>query len=112
MGMGEMFSTKADLSGLLESPEPLYVSKVVHKAFIDVNEEGAEAAAATGKFHNPVLLCDLSECLLHVCKAFSIASVLPLYVNFLISPQFAYFLFVLSLFFHISNTSFFYALDK
>lgn len=49
MGMGEMFSDKSDLSGLLESSAPLAVSDVVHKAFIEVNEEGAEAAAATGK---------------------------------------------------------------
>nr|AYV99631.1 venom polypeptide [Dolopus genitalis] len=47
MGMTSMFSG-ADFSNLLEQPEPLKVSEVVHKAFIEVNEEGAEAAAATG----------------------------------------------------------------
>lgn len=50
MGMDNMFSDAADFSNLLDSPEPLKVSEVVHKAFIEVNEEGTEAAAATAIF--------------------------------------------------------------
>lgn len=50
MGMTNMFSNAADFSDLLTQNEALKVSKVVHKAFIEVNEEGAEAAAATGMF--------------------------------------------------------------
>jgi serine protease inhibitor len=49
MGMTKMFSSDAEFNNLLESSEQLKVSEVVHKAFIEVNEEGAEAAAATGK---------------------------------------------------------------
>lgn len=50
MGISEIFdSSKADLSGLLESKEQISVSDVIHKAFIEVDEAGAEAAAATGK---------------------------------------------------------------
>lgn len=46
--MTEMFSNGANLSGLLESGQPLQVSDVVHKAIIEIDEEGAVAAAATG----------------------------------------------------------------
>ncbi|CAN7936923.1 unnamed protein product [Ixodes hexagonus] len=46
LGITHIFSD-ADLSGINNSRD-LYVSKVVHKAVVEVNEEGSEAAAVTG----------------------------------------------------------------
>lgn len=53
MGIESIFNpNKSGLENMLKSPEPLFVSKAVQKAFIEVNEEGAEAAAATGKIYH------------------------------------------------------------
>lgn len=47
MGMPTAFSAKADFSGMTTNATPLCISKVLHKAYLDVDEEGTEAAAAT-----------------------------------------------------------------
>ena len=50
LGMTDAFDpNRADLTGMVEGPppEPLYVSGVLHKAFVSVDENGVEAAAAT-----------------------------------------------------------------
>lgn len=49
IGMKTMFGDCADFSKMYEvGQDPLYVSDVLHKAVIEVNEEGSEAAAASG----------------------------------------------------------------
>uniref|UniRef100_A0A8C4XI83 Leukocyte elastase inhibitor-like n=1 Tax=Erpetoichthys calabaricus TaxID=27687 RepID=A0A8C4XI83_ERPCA len=53
MGMTDVFNTSiCDLSGI-SSAEGLYVSEVIHKAFVDANEEGTVAAVATGLIMKP-----------------------------------------------------------
>jgi len=48
MGMETAFSDAADFYGMVEKKEKgLKISKVIHKAFIEVSEKGTEAAAAT-----------------------------------------------------------------
>jgi len=52
MGMSVAFNPdKADFTGMYDraaADENLYINLVVHKAYVDVNEEGTEATAATG----------------------------------------------------------------
>lgn len=58
MGLLDIFdSAKADLSGM-SGAHDLFLSKIVHKAFVEVNEEGTEAAAATAGI---AMLCMVIE---------------------------------------------------
>jgi serpin B len=50
MGMALAFTDDADFTGMADPPNPaerLKIDNVYHKAFVEVTEEGTEAAAAT-----------------------------------------------------------------
>jgi serpin B len=56
MGMPSAFdASSADFSGI-DGKRDLLISAVLHKAFVDVNEEGTEAAAATGVVVRPMAM--------------------------------------------------------
>jgi serpin B len=47
LGMKRAFGGDADFSGIASSPGDLFIDEVYHQAFVAVDEEGTEAAAAT-----------------------------------------------------------------
>ncbi len=47
MGMSKAFSNAAEFSGFFNEIKSLAIGEVIHQAYIEVNEEGTEAAAAT-----------------------------------------------------------------
>ncbi|XP_028909480.1 leukocyte elastase inhibitor-like [Ornithorhynchus anatinus] len=56
LGLQDLFdSGRADLSGM-SGARDLFVSQIIHKSFVEVNEEGTEAAAATAVM---IMLCSL-----------------------------------------------------
>ncbi|XP_048201975.1 serpin I2 [Perognathus longimembris pacificus] len=54
LNVTEMFSGGCDLSGITDSSE-VYVSKVMQKIFLEINEDGSEAVTSTG-MHLPVIM--------------------------------------------------------
>ncbi len=60
MGMPSAFGTQADFTGMREEGA-LRISNVVHQAFVEVDEQGTEAAGATGVMMRPTAMRQQEE---------------------------------------------------
>ena len=60
LGMASAFSNQANFSGM-SSGESLMISEVIHQAFVDVDEKGTEAAAATAVVLAPAAAVEPEE---------------------------------------------------
>uniref|UniRef100_A0A1B6FTW1 Serpin domain-containing protein n=1 Tax=Cuerna arida TaxID=1464854 RepID=A0A1B6FTW1_9HEMI len=60
MGAGELFDKPADLSHLFKQNSTVMLSKLFHKAKIELDEMGAKAAAATNVISNRMLSSDFN----------------------------------------------------
>lgn len=59
MGMPTAFTGQADFSGM-DGTQRLFIDKVIHQAFVSVDEEGTEAAAATAVTMKATAMIDQS----------------------------------------------------
>ena len=50
MGLSSIFSKSANFDNLFDTPVPEFVGAAKHKAYLDVNEAGSAAAAASCRF--------------------------------------------------------------
>jgi serine protease inhibitor len=48
LGLNQLFEPSRDFTGIFSDPRKFYVSEVLQETFLRVDEEGSEAAAATG----------------------------------------------------------------
>ena len=55
LGMPTAFSSNADFSGM-DGTRDLFISEVIHQAYVKVDEEGTEAAAATAVVMNEIAM--------------------------------------------------------
>lgn len=68
--MTRMYTAGADLSGLIDTKEPLQITDVIHKAYIEINEEGTEGAATLGKFKTLLFIsCNSLNCELSILNS-------------------------------------------